>query len=105
MQSSRVLVSVAVAVGAIGASATAQQPVRARSEISIPVKKNTTPAAPPAPREIAGTKSEVVGPPVVNVRGGEPVTGKLAPEVLAGNLVLQFVETKILRHQIGRAHV
>ena len=78
MPSSRMLVSVALAVGAMGASAAAQQPVRARSEISIPVKKNTTPAAPPAPREIAGTKSEVVGPPVVvhliRNEAGTPVT-------------------------------
>jgi len=78
MQSSRVLVSVALAVGAMGASATAQQPVRARSEISIPVKKNTAPSAPPAPREVAGTKSEVIGPPVVvhliRNEAGTPVT-------------------------------
>lgn len=65
MQSLRLLVSGALAVVVTGASARAQQPVRAHSELSIPVKKNTTPAPPPAPREVAGTKTEVVGPPVV----------------------------------------
>jgi hypothetical protein len=40
----------------------------------------------------------MIGAPVIDVRGGQSVTGKLAPEVLAGHLVLQFVETQILWH-------
>lgn len=78
MQSLRLLISGAFAVGAVGASLAAQEPVRARSEISIPVKKNTTPPAPPVPREVAGTKTEVIGPPVVvhliRNEAGTPVT-------------------------------
>lgn len=92
MRSLRLLVSSALAVGAMGASAVAQEPVRARSEISIPVKKNTTPTAPPAPREIAGTKTEVIGPPVVvhliRNEAGTPVTVAMrAPTAQGGPAV------------------
>jgi hypothetical protein len=92
MQSVRLLISGALAVGAMGASAAAQQPVRARSEISIPIKKNTTPAAPPAPREIAGTKTEVIGSPVVvhliRNEAGTPVTVAMrAPTAQGGPAV------------------
>ena len=78
MQSRGVLASVAFAIGAAGASAAAQQPARAHSEMSIPVKKNIAPVAPPAPREVAGAKTEVMGSPVVvhliRNEAGTPVT-------------------------------
>ena len=92
MPSSRMLVSVALAVGAMGASAAAQQPVRARSEISIPVKKNTTPPAPPVPREVAGSKTEVIGSPMVvhlirNEAGTPVMLAERAPTVGGGPAV------------------
>jgi hypothetical protein len=67
MQPVRWVVSVVVAVAAVGSSAMAQQPVRARSDVSIPVKKNTTGEKAPAPesRVVPGTKTEVVASPVV----------------------------------------
>ena len=40
----------------------------------------------------------MIGTPVEDVRGRQPVTGKLTPEVTAGHLVLQSAETQILRH-------
>ena len=91
MQSLRLMVSVAAAVAAMGSSAAAQQPVRARSERSIPIKKNTTPAEAPAPvnREVAGTKTEVVTPGVVvhlvrNEAGTPIVLAERAPTVGGG---------------------
>lgn len=65
MQSLRQAVGIAVAAAAIGGPASAQQPVRARSELSIPVKKNITPAEAPAPRVVPGSKTEVIAQPVV----------------------------------------
>jgi hypothetical protein len=66
------LVLVIFAIGAIGGSSKAQRPARARSEISIPVKKTARlgEAPPPARRPQAerllpGTKREVAGTPVV----------------------------------------
>jgi hypothetical protein len=66
------LVLVIFAIGAIGGSSKAQRPARARSEISIPVKKTArvVEAPPPARRPQAerllpGTKREVAGTPVV----------------------------------------
>jgi len=40
----------------------------------------------------------MIGTPIKDLRGGEPVTGELAPEVFAGHLVLQLAETQILWH-------
>lgn len=91
MQSLRLMVSVVVAVAAMGSSAAAQQPVRARSERSIPIKKNTSEAEapPPANREVAGTKTEVVTPGVVvhlvrNEAGTPIVLAERAPTVGGG---------------------
>jgi hypothetical protein len=40
----------------------------------------------------------MIGAPVEDVRGGEPITGELSPEITIGHLVLQLAETQILRH-------
>src|SRR5689334_20162193 len=92
MQSLRHAVRVAVAVTAMGAPAFAQQPVRARSEISIPVKKNTTPAEAPAPRVVPGSKTEVIAQPVVihlirNEAGTPVMLAERAPTVGRGPAV------------------
>jgi hypothetical protein len=91
MQSLRQIVSVVIAVTAMGSSAAAQQPTRARSEVSIPVKKNTTEAEAPAPvsRVVPGTKTEVIAPSVVvhlvrNEAGTPVVLAERAPTVGGG---------------------
>ena len=114
MRSGRVLVSIALAAGAAGAPAAAQQPVRARSEISIPVKKNTTPPAPPAPREVPGAKTEVIGPPVVvhliRNEAGTPVTVAVrAPSAQGGPAVpwiplFGLLGGAVLLHGIDHGH-
>jgi hypothetical protein len=95
MQSLRLLVSGALAVVVTGVSAKAQQPVRAHSELSIPVKKNTTPAPPPAPREVAGTKTEVIGSPVVvhliRNEAGTPVTVAVRPAAARGGPAVPWI--------------
>ena len=92
MQSLRHAVGVAVAAAAIGGPAFAQQPVRARSEMAIPVKKNTTPAEAPAPRVVPGNKTEVVAQPVVvhlirNEAGTPVMLAERAPTVGGGPAV------------------
>lgn len=114
MRASRVLVSVLVAVGATRASAEAQQPVRARSEISIPVKKNTTPPAPPAPREVAGSKTEVIGSPVVvhliRNEAGTPVTVAVRAPTAQGGPAVPWIPLfgllggAVLLHGIDHGH-
>lgn len=114
MRSSRVLVSVALAVGAMGASAAAQQPVRARSEISIPVKKNTAPPAPPAPREVSGSNTEVIGTPVVvhliRNEAGTPVTVAVRAPTAQGGPAVPWIPLfgllggAVLLHGIDHGH-
>lgn len=82
----------AVVIAAAGAPAVAQQPVRARSEISIPVKKNTTPTEAPAPRVVPGSKTEVIAQPVVihlirNEAGTPVMLAERAPTVGRGPAV------------------
>lgn len=97
MMSLRPLLSVAVAVSLIGESAAGQQPVRARSEISIPVKKNATetPAPPPASREVAGSKTEVIAPPVVvhliRNEAGTPVTVAMRAPTAKGGVGVPWI--------------
>lgn len=89
--------SVVTAVAVIGAPAAAQQPVRARSEISIPVKKNTKPSRAPAPvsREIPGTKTEVIAPSVVvhliRNEAGTPVTVAVRAPTENGGIAVPWV--------------
>ena len=114
MQSLRQIVSVVVAAVAIGAPATAQQPVRARSEVSIPVKKNTTPPEAPAPREVAGTKSEVIGPPVVvhliRNEAGTPVTVAVRAPMEHGGVAVPWIPLfgllggAVLLHSLDHDH-
>lgn len=85
------IVSVVGAIAAVGSSAVAQQPVRARSDVSIPIKKNTAAAEAPAPvsRVVPGSKTEVTAPPVVvhlirNEAGTPVVLAERAPTVGGG---------------------
>jgi len=92
MQSLPCGMCVAIAVAATGAPAVAQQPTRARSEMSIPVKKNTTPAEAPAPVVVPGNKTEVVAPPVVihvvrNEAGTPVMLAERAPTIGRGPAV------------------
>jgi hypothetical protein len=114
MQSFRQVVSLVVAAAAAGTPATAQQPVRARSEVSIPVKKNTTPPLAPAPREVAGTKTEVIGPPVVvhliRNEAGTPVTVAVRAPTENGGLAVPWIPLfgllggAVLLHSLDHEH-
>ena len=89
--------SAVAAVTVLGAPVAGQQPVRAHSEISIPVKKNTTPSRAPAPasREIPGTKTEVVAPSVVvhliRDEAGTPITVAVRAPTAKGGIAVPWI--------------
>ena len=99
MKSLHQLALIIVVGGTIWSSAEAQIPVRARSEIAIPVKKNATAAEAPAPapiaRAVSGTKAEVVAPSVVvhlsRSEAGTPVVIAERGPTVGGGFVVPWL--------------
>ena len=107
---------IVVGMGTVCGSLDAQVPVRARSDISIPVKKNANAAAAPAPvaRVVPGTKREVVAPPVVirllRTEAGTPtMLAERAPTAAGGPAVpwlplFGLLGGAILLHSLDHDH-